>query len=189
MKRSVENLTGSSAKKPRLTFEDKFFNVLTIQGKPNIEELVYLLENGTNPNCVDEYGHTPLCRAIKHFFRECIDARFTLRCNRSDYLLAITLLLIYGADDSITYEDVGTCRIIFTKHFLLREYKIYDRVEVLKNVLKQSKVVEDLEYLLCASQCESEDTSFFREYRESVLDDEMVFVNNIIPMLIQMQII
>lgn len=46
-----------------------------------------------------------------------------------------------------------------------------------------SKVVEDLEYLLCASQCESEDASFFREYRDSVLDDEMIFVTNIIPML------
>ena len=98
--------------------------------------------------------------------------------HESDYILAITLLLMYGADDSIIVcelsRNVGTCRNMITTHWILRPFMIYDKVELLKDIFK---------HLLCASQCESEDASFFREYRESVLDDKMVFVNNIIPML------
>lgn len=45
--------------------------------------------------------------------------------------------------------------------------------------------VQNLEYLLCVSQCESKEDSFFREYKKSVLDDEMIFVEKIIPMLIK----
>lgn len=188
MKRPVEiidlTMPEEPSKKPRYEVEDKFFNVVMLGGKPNIIKLIELLEDGTNPNCVDKDGRTPLWRAIHHFFFNVLTYTYGSGSegrpdpHESDYILAITLLLMYGADDSIIVCDlsrnVGTCRNMITTHWILRPFMIYDKVELLKDIFK---------HLLCASQCESEDASFFREYRESVLDDKMVFVNNIIPML------
>ena len=58
MKRPIIDLTmpEEPSKKPRYEVEDKFFNVVMLGGKPNIIKLIELLEDGTNPNCVDKDG-------------------------------------------------------------------------------------------------------------------------------------
>jgi hypothetical protein len=169
------------------------------------EIIKYLLKVGANPNSVDNNGKNPLLLHLNNvLFSDCFKDGFFddeegmgyERC-QDFFKEIIVLLLSFGADDSINfvfdvkvtkrnkYRGAVTCRDVIIRRWGEGVYRLAER----ERLKRMSKVVEDLEYLLCASQCESEDASFFREYRECVLDDEMVFVNNIIPMLNEMKII